>query len=256
MTKKMRNRKQQWATEYAMVNANPFLKTIISVFVMLIDLALMLMIIWNVFMWFIPFGSWINFVDGRSMDPTLHDGQIIFSDMSDIERGDIITTKFPREAIIMDPSCEGKSIVKRVIALPGDKLIINETGVYVNDILFDESYLTESAKSATYMADSDYTALILEDGEYYVMGDNRGNSHDSRTFGVVMEQDLLYKQSTTLTPNFFVKCGILIALFVCDVFTYMLVEFILTELIYGLIYGRKIKKIHKTTDTVTLKGDM
>ena len=111
-------------------------------------------------------------------------------------------------------------------------------------------------KSATYMADSDYTALILEDGEYYVMGDNRGNSHDSRTFGVVMEQDLLYKQSTTLTPNFFVKCGILIALFVCDVFTYMLVEFILTELIYGLIYGRKIKKIHKTTDTVTLKGDM
>ena len=203
MTRKIREKKQQWATEYAMVNANPFLKTFISIFVMLIDLAIMLMIIWNVFMWFIPFGSWINFVEGRSMEPTLHDGQVIFSDTSDIERGDIITTKFPREAILMDPACEGQSIVKRVIALPGDKLIIDETGVYVNDVLLDEYYLTESDKAATYMEDSDFTALILEDGEYYVMGDNRDNSHDSRTFGVVMEQDLLYKQSTKLTPNFF-----------------------------------------------------
>ena len=256
MAKKMKEKKQQWATEYAMVNANPFLKATISALVVLIDLAIMLMIIWNVFMWFIPFGSCINFVDGRSMDPTLHHGQMVFSDMSDIERGDIITTRFPKEAILMDPGCEGLSMIKRVIAVPGDKIIIDETGVFVNDVLLNEDYLTDEAKALTYLPDSDYTALILEDREYFVMGDNRGNSNDSRYFGVVMEEDLLYKQSTELTKNFYVKLGILIALFACDIFIYMLVEFVLTELIYGLIYGRKIKKMYKTKDSITLKGDM
>ena len=251
----MRARKQQLATEYAKVNANPFLKAFIQLSVMLIDLAFMLLIIWNAFMMFFPYGSWFNFVDGKSMDPTLHHGQVMFTDSGEIGRGDIVTAYFPDEAILMNPDYEGLSIIKRVIAVPGDKIIITKDGVYVNDNLLDETYLTEDNKRATYMADSDYTALLLEDGEYYLMGDNRVVSQDSRVFGVVMEEDILYKQSATITPNFLFKLGIVILLFVIDLFIYSLIEFVLTELAYGLIYGRKIKKETIYKDTNTLKGD-
>ena len=68
----------------------------------------------------------------------------------------------------------------------------------MNGIALEEPYLSDEARKHT-MDYTNYTDLQLKAGEYFVLGDNRGHSLDSRTFGPISEGDLLYKQSTTTT---------------------------------------------------------
>jgi signal peptidase I len=249
--------------EYAQVNANPVAKAFIQIAVMMVDIFILFVLVWNMFHFFIPPGSWINIVDGNSMYPTMHSGQILFTDVSGkIERGDVITAKTPQYAINQNPDYEGMVIVKRVVGVPGDRIVIDQTGVYVNGELLVEDYLTDSAKYETYI-ENKCNSVRLDNGEYFIMGDNRGVSYDSRSFGVVNEDEILYKQSETPTNNFYLKLVLIVLMFVLDAFLYSLVEFILTECAYGLFFNRK-KNDHvinsddavaNTIETVILKGD-
>lgn len=252
--KRWRESRETLSAEYQKVNSNPFLKYGIQAVVMVVDLMIMLVLIWNMFAYFIPIGSWINVVDGNSMWPTMNSGQIIYSDTDgSIERGDVVTSYVPDHALDRYPSAEGVVLVKRVVGMPGDRLIINADGVYINGEKLVEDYLTEEAIASTYK-EGNCNSVQLGAGEYFLMGDNRGNSSDSRIFGVMSREDILYKQSAEPTKNFYLKLTFVILVFLMDICMYALIEFVLTESVYWILFGRKVKEnadnVNETTDDV------
>ena len=122
-------------------------------------------------------------VEGTSMLPRLHDGERIFVNKliyydeygwaPKLDRGDIVVFWFPDE-----PS---KSYIKRVIGLPGDTVEVNEGVVRVNGRDIQEDYLDPSLNLAHRSQDP----LYVKANYYFVMGDNRDNSSDSRIWGLV-----------------------------------------------------------------------
>jgi len=122
-------------------------------------------------------------VEGTSMLPRLNDGERIFvnkliyydeySWAPKIERGDIVVFWYPD-----DPS---KSYIKRVIGLPGDRVEIHEGIVRVNDRNLDERYLDPRYN----LSNRSQATQYVKPNYYFVMGDNRDNSSDSRMWGLV-----------------------------------------------------------------------
>jgi signal peptidase I len=122
-------------------------------------------------------------VEGTSMLPRLEDHDRLFINkfvyhITSIERGDVVVFHYPR-----DPS---KSYIKRVIALPEDRLRIDRGQVWVNGKSLAENYVPEM-----YRDTRSYGETTIPDDCYFVMGDHRSISSDSREFGVV-ERDLIY----------------------------------------------------------------
>ncbi|HBP39103.1 MAG TPA: signal peptidase I [Clostridiales bacterium] len=126
-----------------------------------------------------------NSVIGNSMVPNLHDNdQLLVEKLSKlfhgIDYGDIITISTRN----LPEHDEGPNIVKRVVGLPGDTIEIRADGVWRNDEKLDESdYLTEG--TTTRIRNLAYAKVTLGADEYYVLGDNRDVSLDSRSFGPV-----------------------------------------------------------------------
>lgn len=112
-------------------------------------------------------------VSGQSMAPTLDDGEYGLMCMFDktvngVDRGDIV--------IVQTDS--GKAIIKRVIGMPGDTIECLNGKIYINGTALDESsYLSSSVKT------SDFSKVVLEENQYYCLGDNREDSTDSRVYG-------------------------------------------------------------------------
>jgi signal peptidase I len=79
-------------------------------------------------------------------------------------------------------------IIKRVIGLPGERVRIENGHVYINDRQLEEPYLPESVR--TYPHNPDYANVLLGEDEYYLLGDNRENSQDSRDIGAVSRGDI------------------------------------------------------------------
>lgn len=122
-------------------------------------------------------------VEGTSMLPRLHDGERIFvnkliyydeySWAPKVDRGDIVVFWFPD-----DPS---KSYIKRVVGLPGDTIEMRDGIVQVNGSQIDEQYLDPSLN----VSPKSHTPVYVRPNYYFVMGDNRDNSSDSRSWGLV-----------------------------------------------------------------------
>lgn len=122
-------------------------------------------------------------VEGTSMLPRLHDGERIFVNKliyydeyrwaPKIERGDIVVFWYPD-----DPN---KSYIKRVIGLPGDTVELHEGIVRVNGRDLEETYID----SRLNLSHRSQTPVYVRPNYYFVMGDNRDNSHDSRIWGLV-----------------------------------------------------------------------
>lgn len=122
-------------------------------------------------------------VEGTSMLPRLVDQDRLFINkfvyhFTAIERGDVVVFHYPR-----DPS---KSYIKRVIALPGDHLRIDDGHVFVNGKALKEPYVP-----LAYRDDRSLEPMVIPPDEYFVMGDHRSISSDSREFGPV-KRDLIY----------------------------------------------------------------
>lgn len=122
-------------------------------------------------------------VEGTSMLPRLEDHDRLFINkfvyhFESIHRGDVVVFHYPR-----DPE---KSYIKRVIALPGDRLRIDRGSVIVNGHALKESYVPEEYRDGRSLVEQ-----VIPEDEYFVMGDHRSISSDSREFGPV-DRDLIY----------------------------------------------------------------
>ncbi|MBQ3421026.1 MAG: signal peptidase I [Romboutsia sp.] len=128
----------------------------------------------------------ITNVKGLSMHPTLNNNDILIMNKipkynKTIKHGDIVIFN-------ASPFEHNKSqkvyYIKRIIGMPGDKVVITNGGVYLNDSVLEEPYL-ENIKT-----DGNIN-IIVPDNSYFVLGDNRGGSADSRIFGVISHEDVV-----------------------------------------------------------------
>ena len=122
-------------------------------------------------------------VEGTSMLPRLEDRDRLFINkfvyrIEAVERGDIVVFHYPR-----DPE---KSYIKRVIAVPGDRIRIDRGQVWLNGRALREGYVPEEYRDTRSMAE-----MVVPDDSYFMMGDHRSISSDSREFGPV-ERSLIY----------------------------------------------------------------
>ena len=122
-------------------------------------------------------------VEGTSMLPMLEDQDRLFINkiayrVGDIHQGDVVVFQYPRD--------HTKSYIKRVIGLPGDDIRIDHGRVYVNGKQLKESYVPSK-----FTDDRSQPEMVLGPNRYWLMGDHRSISSDSRDFGPV-DRDLIY----------------------------------------------------------------
>jgi signal peptidase I len=140
----------------------------------------------------VTFGFQVARVDGLSMEPTLEDrdrlivNKLVYQ-LGDPRPGDIVMLYYP-------PNPE-KMFVKRVIAREGDSVQISNGRIYVNDDPVADDYLTDEWRSH-----DDWGPEEVKPGYYFVMGDNRNNSSDSRTWGPVPKKYIVGKVKVRWWP--------------------------------------------------------
>ncbi len=138
-------------------------------------------------------------VSGLSMYPTFHDQDLLLSNLFAVKqnklvRGDVIVFHSPVE--------QDKLYIKRIIALPGETVQIADGHVFVNGVLFDESsYLKPEVMTygESFMRDGD-TVSVPED-TFFVMGDNRPNSSDSREWGPLRKINIVGRSMVRFWPT-------------------------------------------------------
>lgn len=117
-------------------------------------------------------------VDGHSMDDTLFDGeQLVLNPSAEPGFGDIIVFEYG-----------GSYLIKRVIGMPGDTVAVVKGILYVNNVRYDEGYL--SPEHISKFKDNSFMVTVGE-GEYFVMGDNRDDSRDGRSFGCIPQDSVI-----------------------------------------------------------------
>ena len=132
------------------------------------------------------------------MYPTFKNNEYILTNLiglriGEIERGDVIVFKSPTDA--------DKDFIKRVMAVEGDSLSLQEGYVYVNGQRIDESkYLDVDVRTYPGAFLRENESVIVPEGHYIVMGDNRQNSSDSREWGFLKENDIIGKSFYVYWP--------------------------------------------------------
>jgi signal peptidase I len=137
-------------------------------------------------------------IPSESMDPTLIKGdRVLVNKLSyrlhDVNRGDVVV--FERPDSLPGGPDDPKDLIKRVIGLPGDTVYARDGTVYVNDRPLEEPYLPDG--TATVNMDQPIT---VPEGDVWVMGDNRGNSQDSRVFGAIPETSIVGRAFLLMWP--------------------------------------------------------
>lgn len=144
-------------------------------------------------------------VDGGSMLPTFHSNDFLLVDkmtylVKSPERGQVVIFKLFEG----DKRYEGRYLIKRIVGLPGEHVVVNsgQTIIYnkenPNGFVYNESFLDTAYSTNKTPRDADMT---LADGEYFVMGDNRDGSYDSRMWGPLKAIDIRGRAFLRLWPN-------------------------------------------------------
>jgi signal peptidase I len=117
-------------------------------------------------------------VAGRAMEPALHDGErVTVTPITSLDRGDIVTFRYPPD--------ESKHFMKRIIGLPGERVEVRDGLVTIDGRHLDEDYVLEANRSH-----DSWGPRTIPEREYFMLGDNRRNSSDSRHWGTV-RRDLI-----------------------------------------------------------------
>ncbi len=130
-------------------------------------------------------------VNGSSMYPTLQDKEFMILNKIGLQKG---INRF--DIVVVESN--GKYIIKRVIGLPGESVMYSDNKLYINGKVIEDNY----SKSET----ENFENVILKDNEYFVMGDNREVSKDSRVIGPVNIKNIKGKTNLVIFP--FNKIGI------------------------------------------------
>ena len=135
-------------------------------------------------------------VVGNSMHPTYKNGEFLMANkisykFSEPQRGDVVIFKFS----------DTQDFIKRIIGIPGDKVMIKDGKIYINDELLDESnYLADTVISNGGSYIHEGQTITVNEEQYFVCGDNRTNSSDSREFGPVDESKIKGKAWIVFFP--------------------------------------------------------
>ena len=129
-----------------------------------------------------------NQIKGASMEPTFQNGNYIFTSkvtykMREPVRGDVVVFHAPR-----NPDLE---YIKRVIALPGDTVLVQSEKVYVNGVELTEKYISDVTTLSLAGFLQEGVPITVNKGQYFVMGDNRPRSSDSREFGPITYESII-----------------------------------------------------------------
>lgn len=140
----------------------------------------------------VTFGFQVARVEGRSMQPTLQDNDRLIVNklayrIGDPRVGDIVMLYSP-----LEPE---KALVKRVIAQEGDRVRIVDGRVFRNDVPMDDSFVAPQ-----YRSHDDWGPEVVPEGYYFVMGDHRNNSYDSRHWGFVPKKYITGKVQVRWWP--------------------------------------------------------
>lgn len=125
----------------------------------------------------------ILIVEGESMLPTLKDGDrllvnVFAAKQHDVKYGDIVIVRYTEED-------KTKRLVKRVMGVAGDELEVKDGYLYRNNDLVEEDYINET------QMEQDMGPITVKEDQYFVMGDNRNYSLDSRIIGAIEEKDII-----------------------------------------------------------------
>ncbi len=135
-------------------------------------------------------------VDGHSMEPNLHDKELILVDKWTYlfhapARGDVI--------VFVAPPAPSEDYVKRIIGIPGDVITINNGAPTVDGVTLKESYVRPANMGAT-PGDMPVNKMIVPPNDYFVLGDNRVGSSDSRTWGLLPRKNIIGRAALVYWP--------------------------------------------------------
>ncbi len=133
-------------------------------------------------------------VNGESMYSTLHDGDIMILNRLaykryGVDRFDIVVIK-----------ADNTKIIKRIIGLPGDKVEMIDNKLYINDEVYEETYLDKSTITDDFSLEELFEVEVVPENKYFVLGDNRDISIDSRLLGFIDKDDIEGIASFTIFP--------------------------------------------------------
>jgi signal peptidase I len=135
-------------------------------------------------------------IEGHSMEPNLHDQELILVDkwtylFHPPSRGDVI--------VFVAPPQPSQDYIKRVIGVPGDVISIDNTTVIVDGVALKETYIDPRNQGTTF-EDKSIHNLVVPPDDYFVLGDNRANSSDSRVWGFVPKQNIVGRAALVYWP--------------------------------------------------------
>ncbi|MFO8070014.1 MAG: signal peptidase I [Alkalibacterium sp.] len=144
-------------------------------------------------------------VEGASMEPTLEDqDRLLLYKLGDIERFDVVVFHAPDDT---EDDSE-KQYIKRVIGVPGDEITFQDQMLYINGEPIEENYidLSETSESDLQSLNSNFNLASLQgveevpEGTFFVLGDNRVNSKDSRSFGFIDKESVTGRTKLRIWP--------------------------------------------------------
>lgn len=126
-------------------------------------------------------------IKGQSMHPNFPDGEYLLTEkvtyyLRSPERGDVV--------VFTPPISDTDEFIKRVIGLPGEKIAVNNGRVYINDKVLEEPYLANNLRTENGGFLQNGGEFIVPEEEYFVMGDNRPHSSDSRSWGPITKKSI------------------------------------------------------------------
>jgi len=135
-------------------------------------------------------------IEGHSMEPGLHDQELILVDkwtylFHPPSRGDVV--------VFIAPPQPSQDYIKRVIGVPGDVITIQNSTVIVDGVALKETYVDSRNQGGTFEAKHIFNMLVPPN-EYFVLGDNRANSSDSRVWGFVPKQNIIGRAALVYWP--------------------------------------------------------
>ena len=126
-------------------------------------------------------------IKGSSMEPNFHDGEYLLTDkvsyrFGEPKRGDVVVFKAPTN--------NGEEFIKRIIALPGEQVSIKNSRISINGTPLEETYIAGNVITSGGGFLAEGATVSVGQGEYFVLGDNRPHSSDSRAWGFVEKKEI------------------------------------------------------------------